>query len=882
MGEEHLGKCQIYKAKAEDMFLANRISYRRFVKRIPSLVSAKFPVKQEVGGHTYRLEVDNVRVVADLDEDTLTDPLNYVEPRKTCRQLSKMLSYNVDGKLTLYKDGARVATVNKHLFEIPAMTGGSSFIIGGIEKDIKIESRVGNASRFIGCGELFADLISETNFEGIIESNLRYMAENTKGNGLDQVEMSSLADRFREVSRMPVTISRSGNPLTEVSSGASVYNQELDEDDNTDITMSDPYDFSMTNEGIFKAAWIPFLSMMNKKEGRGLVPNSKINMCAGIDKKGRPCVLAHTVKNGKISPEIKYITVEDLAKNGGARVADYIPVGESVPPETGVIQYKTKSVIKGRGKDKQEYQDLDYDEGTVKENGMPDFVMITPWAKMSVAEAFSTFIFNFNPARAGGLGIAQIGQALPVVGAGKPRVSTGVEDAIVKATEACLRSPVSGTVVDVKDKEYIKIKREDGKVCTIDLDERFIVNDTIDHRYHTTLKVGDDVKKGQVIGDGPFTREGELTVYVPDIITMAIPFTAVSSLVNGFEITGRGAGGSNNNDGIIISESAAKKFTTTQVVKMSMNLAGGAILGKPALEDGTPDPRYDKDGIPKIGERFRYGDVVFDQKVPDVSASADVLGLHANPDSMEGRRTIAKTIEKNIDAVVTAIEKNGSNVDVYLSYTRELQVGDKITLEDGQKATIAAIIPDSKMPTFEMNGKTMIPELLVDPVSFVKRMVPLVVKGNLSMALKEENKYAIVGNQETDLLGIACNEADLAGIPVDAFYKLTSLPLGDSQKKYLPRKTLPDMVAVFVANVCLNSHQAADGITKFGRDATLARMEHDAAARLSEKSKWAIFNDRDRAKKKGDVKTALLSMGIETGEKKKQTVRLKKSENISR
>src|SRR5437868_3511955 len=102
-------------------------------------------------------------------------------------------------------------------------------------------------------------------------------------------------------------------------------------------------------------------------------------------------------------------------------------------------------------------------------------------------------------------------QAVPLLITEPPIVSTGLEKAVAHNSGMVIRAEKDGTVAYV-DAERVKIEERD-KVAREYLMRKFVgLNERTCQNQKPIVKVGQRVKKGQVIADGAATHHGELAL----------------------------------------------------------------------------------------------------------------------------------------------------------------------------------------------------------------------------------------------------------------------------------------------------------------------------------------------------------------------------------
>jgi DNA-directed RNA polymerase subunit beta len=238
-----------------------------------------------------------------------------------------------------------------------------------------------------------------------------------------------------------------------------------------------------------------------------------------------------------------------------------------------------------------------------------DYMDVSPKQLVSVAAALIPFLENDDANRAL-MGSNMQRQAVPLVRAEAPFVGTGMEGVVARDSGAAIGARRTG-IVDQIDATRIVIR------ATEDLDptksgvdiyrlmkfQRSNQNTCINQR--PLVKVGDHVKKGDIIADGPSTELGELALG-RNVLVAFMPW-------NGY----------NFEDSILLSERIVSDdvFTSIHIEEFEVS-ARDTKLGPEEITRDIPNvseealKNLDEAGIVYIGAEVRAGDILCGKITP--------------------------------------------------------------------------------------------------------------------------------------------------------------------------------------------------------------------------------------------------------------------------
>ncbi len=233
---------------------------------------------------------------------------------------------------------------------------------------------------------------------------------------------------------------------------------------------------------------------------------------------------------------------------------------------------------------------------------------VSPKQLVSVAAALIPFLENDDANRAL-MGSNMQRQAVPLVRADAPLVGTGMEAAVARDSGATIVARRDG-VIDSIDGARIVVRAtgEDGTTRGVDIYrlrkfQRSNQSTCINQR--PLVKVGDQVRAGDIIADGPSTELGELALG-RNVLCAFMPW-------NGY----------NFEDSILISERIAREdvFTSIHIDEFEV-MARDTKLGQEEITRDIPNVgeealrNLDEAGIVYIGAEVNPGDILVGKVTP--------------------------------------------------------------------------------------------------------------------------------------------------------------------------------------------------------------------------------------------------------------------------
>ena len=234
---------------------------------------------------------------------------------------------------------------------------------------------------------------------------------------------------------------------------------------------------------------------------------------------------------------------------------------------------------------------------------------VSPKQLVSVAAALIPFLENDDANRAL-MGSNMQRQAVPLLRAEAPLVGTGMEQAVARDSGAAITARRTGVVDQVDATRVVIRASEDVAAYESGVDiynllkfQRSNQNTCITQK--PLVKVGDLIKKGDIIADGPSTQLGELALG-RNVLVAFMPW-------NGY----------NFEDSILISERIVRDdvFTSIHIEEFEV-MARDTKLGQEEITRDIPNvgeealKNLDEAGIVYIGAEVKPGDILVGKVTP--------------------------------------------------------------------------------------------------------------------------------------------------------------------------------------------------------------------------------------------------------------------------
>ena len=328
-------------------------------------------------------------------------------------------------------------------------------------------------------------------------------------------------------------------------------------------------------------------------EGPNIGLISSLALMAKINRHGFIEAPYRKIDNKKITNSVQYLSADDEDR---ANIA-----------QSGLASNKDNLILdpKVRVRSKGDFPIVDSED--------VQFSDIVPNQILSVAAALIPFVEHDDANRAL-MGSNMQRQSVPLMKTDSPIVGTGMEKVVARDSKSVLISPVSGKVVHVdankvviKDSNYKdgSLLKSDEDLCTVDLIKYSRSNQNTCYNQKVIVKVGDSIKKGDVIADGASTQGGELALG-KNVLIAFMPW-------NGY----------NFEDAIVINERLVREdvFTSIHVNEIELEVRDT----KRGQEELTPEipnvseeatAQLDENGLIRVGAIVNEDDILIGKVTP--------------------------------------------------------------------------------------------------------------------------------------------------------------------------------------------------------------------------------------------------------------------------
>jgi len=395
-----------------------------------------------------------------------------------------------------------------------------------------------------------------------------------------------------------------------------------------------------------------------------------------------------------------------------------------------------------------------------------EYMDVSPYQIVSAAAGLIPFLEHDDANRAL-MGSNMQRQAVPSLNPQMPLVGTGIEEKIARDSGRLILAKEEGEVTKA-DAASITVKSK-NKATIYNLNKFRRSNQYTTINQKPVVTVGQKIKKGQVLADGPSTDRGVLALG-QNLLVAFVP-----------------AFGGNFEDAIVLSERVAfeDRFTSVYIEDFSCDVRD-TKLGPEITTADIPNvseeklKNLDEEGIIRIGAEVRAGDIlvgkispkgeteltaeekllrsIFGEKARDVKDTSLYL-----PHGKSGRIVGIKIFSREHgDKLEPGVIKS---IQIEVAQLRKVRAGDKLAGRHGNKGVISQILPVEDMPHLP-DGRPV--DIVLNPLGVASRMnLGQILETHLGWAARELGYRAVTtifsGASEEEI----CQELKKAGLPED-------------------------------------------------------------------------------------------------------------------
>ena len=368
-----------------------------------------------------------------------------------------------------------------------------------------------------------------------------------------------------------------------------------------------------------------------------------------------------------------------------------------------------------------------------------DYLDISPKQVVSVSAGLIPFLEHDDANRAL-MGSNMQRQAVPLLRTEAPYIGTGLERKVAVDSGALVVSKVDGKVVYV-DASKVVVEDENGKEHKYRLLNYERSNASMCLHQTPIVSVGEEVKVGSILADGPATKGGDLALG-RNILMAFMPWE-----------------GYNYEDAILISDRLRKDdvFTSIHIEEYEIE-ARNTKLGDEEITREIPNiseealRKLDANGIITIGSEVGPGDILVGKTAPkgetEPPAEEKLLRAIFGEKARDVRDTSLRMPHGSKGTVVEILELSRENGDelkagvnkaikILVAEKRKITVGDKMSGRHGNKGVVSRVLPAEDMP-FLADGTHL--DVVLNPLGVPSRMnIGQVLEVHLGMAMGNYN-----------------------------------------------------------------------------------------------------------------------------------------------
>ena len=462
------------------------------------------------------------------------------------------------------------------------------------------------------------------------------------------------------------------------------------------------------------------LCPVESPEGPNIGLITSLASYAKIDEYGFIMTPYRKVVNGVLTDEVIYMTADEELDYYISQAAVKTDENNKIISERVPARYRGDNIM--------------------IESEKVDYADVSPQQVVSIATQGIPFLDHDDGKRAL-MGANMQRQAIPLIKTEAPLVGTGVEAIAARDSGAVVIAKADG-VVDYVDANKIIVKTIKG-MDTYYLNGYERSNAGTCYHQVPIVKLGDKVKKDEVIADGPSTNKGE----------MALGRNVTVAFMN--------FNGYNYEDAVVLNERLVKDdvFTSIHIEDYEIECRD-TKLGPEEFTRDIPNvseearKNLDENGIVRIGTEVKDDDILVGKVTPKGMAelTSEEKLLHAIfGEKTREVRDSSLRVPHGGDGIVHDVKiftKEDSDelpagvskiIRVYIAQKRKISVGDKMAGRHGNKGVVSLVLPEEDMP-YLPDGTPV--DILLNPLGVPSRMnIGQILEMHLGMAAKELGVY---------------------------------------------------------------------------------------------------------------------------------------------
>ncbi len=350
-----------------------------------------------------------------------------------------------------------------------------------------------------------------------------------------------------------------------------------------------------------------------------------------------------------------------------------------------------------------------------------DYMDVSPKMVVSVATAMIPFLENDDANRAL-MGSNMQRQAVPLLKTESPIVGTGMEYKAAVDSGVVVLAKRDGVVQKVSAKK-VEILTDNGETDVYELIKFMRSNQGTCINQRPVVEIGEKIKAGDVIADGPATSQGEISL-------------GKNALV-GF-MTWEGY---NYEDAVLLNEKMVRDdvYTSIHIEEHEVE-ARDTKLGPEEITRDIPNvgedalANLDENGIIRVGAEVHSGDILVGKVTPkgetECTPEERLLRAIFGEKAREVRDSSLRVPHGEYGVVVQVEVFTRQNSDelnpgvnkvvrCYIAQKRKISVGDKMAGRHGNKGVVSRILPQEDMP-FLPDGTPL--DIVLNPLGVPSRM----------------------------------------------------------------------------------------------------------------------------------------------------------------